>query len=82
MHDKEFENGILRASNGINEGNDGGYISRVMNTSKNTKLVFGAIGRGQVTQFSMSSGGDATSWPINGHDCRSCDEGGEQCHED
>lgn len=33
MHDKEFENGILSASNGLNEGNDGGYISRVMNTS-------------------------------------------------
>lgn len=29
----------------------------------------------------MSAGGDATCWFVDGHDCRSCDEGGKECHE-
>jgi hypothetical protein len=53
-----------------------------MNTSKNTELVFGVMGGSQVTQFSVGPSGDVTGWSVDGHDCWSCDEGGEQCHED
>jgi hypothetical protein len=81
MHDEELHKGLVGAPGGLDEANEGGYVSRAMDAGENAELVHGVGGGGQVTQLPVSAGGDATSWFVDGHDCRSCDEGGKERHE-
>lgn len=82
--DEELDQkGLLGAPSGLNEANEAGCVSRPMNTSEKAELLLGVGGGGQVTQLPVRAGGDATpaGWFVDGHDCRSCDEGGKECHE-